>query len=388
MGGESHVTMNGLEAVLTEVRGGGLPLAFSRRTQARERHAAASVSTPYGPVVQTVTLPVRGGDVTLPVQAPLPMLYEAAKRKPFADLLTKALARAPGTAARPWSLILYSDEVTPGNALKPDNKRKIQSVYWSFKELGSAALCHTDLWFTVAAVRSTLVQELEGGMSHLFKVLLPLFFGHCGHDLATAGVCLQLPGRHQMLHARFACMVSDESAIKQVLLAKGASGMKPCVCCKNVVSRTSGLAAYDATGYIVPVTSVEEHRWDPQTDASVFAILRRLDNARQHLRPIEFAELEKSLGFSWCPHTVVGTPALQRPISTLMWDWMHVYLVNGIFNHEWGRLAQLLRPGVTWQSLHEYLRRWTWPRATTGAGPRYTMTCYEFRHTMTYNDMR
>lgn len=158
-------------------------------------------------------------------------------------------------------------------------------------------------------------------------------------------------------------------ALKQVLLAKGAAGMKPCVCCKNVVSQASGLHLLDATGYIVPATSVEDDRWDPQTDASVLAILRRLGEARSELRPQDFAELERALGFTWSPHTVVGTPAFDRPISTLMWDWMHIYLVNGLFNQEMGRLLQLLRPhGCSWQMLHEYLVKWTWPRATAPAG--------------------
>ena len=214
LGGEAHVTQSGLEAVLNEVRDSGLPSAFSRRTQGRERAATATVTTPYGPVVQQVPLRLRTRELALAVQAPLPMLYEAARRGPFAELLAGALDRAPGSSGQPWGLVLYSDEVTSGNALRPDNRRKVQCVYWSFKELGSAALCREDAWFLLAAVRSTLVQELEGGMSHLFKVLVPLFFGHAGHDLAASGVGLQLRGETRFLHARLAVMVSDESALR------------------------------------------------------------------------------------------------------------------------------------------------------------------------------
>ena len=363
----SHVTMSGLACVLAEVRDIGLPNAFSRRTQARARRSGAAVPTPYGPVMQTRKLLLTNGEMDLPVQAPLPMLWAAAQRGPFGDLLAEALVRAPATPAQPWHLILYSDEVTPGNALKPDNRRKMQCVYWSFLELGSAALCHTDAWFLVAAVRSNVVQELEGGMSHLFKALMPLFFDQATHHLATGGVHLQVREQALRLHAKFGVMVSDESAIRQVLLAKGAGGNKPCVCCKNIVSLASELHVHDASGYAQPVSCLDVQQWDPQTDASVLAIVQRLGEARAVLPVGQFEELEKLLGFNWGKYSVLQVPEF-APISTLMWDWMHVYMVNGVFNQEIGRLMHSLhRHGATWARLHEYLSRWTWPRATGSA---------------------
>jgi len=367
MAGPSHVTMRGLESVLAEVRESGMPAASSRRTQARARASSANIHTPFGNTLQTCRLQLRERTLDLPVQAPLPMLWAAAQRRPFADLLAEAFQRTPGSWARPWRVIIYSDEVTPGNALKPDNRRKVQCVYWSFAELGSAALCHADAWFMMAAVRSTVVSELDGGMSHLFKVLLPLFFNAATHHLTESGVHLEINGQARVLHARLGIMVSDESAIRQVLLAKGAGGIKPCVCCKNVVATSSELHLHDATGYTLPLTSLDCERWDPQTDASVLAICQRLATARGELTAARFDELEKVLGFNWCQHSVHDVPEFSA-ISTLMWDWMHIYLVNGVFNQEIGRLMHLLhRHGATWQRLHEYMSRWTWPRSASTA---------------------
>ena len=35
----------------------------------------------------------------------------------------------PPSAEHPWHVLLYSDEVTPGNQLSPANSRKIQAIY-------------------------------------------------------------------------------------------------------------------------------------------------------------------------------------------------------------------------------------------------------------------
>jgi hypothetical protein len=370
----AHVTASGMASVLEEVRQGGLPEAFSRRTQYRTRQKLATAGTDYGPLVAVVKLPLKGTGsdskniihMDLHVQAPLPMLLTACKQGPFATMLGEALARKSANRAQPWNLVLYSDEVTPGNALKPDNRRKIQCVYWSFLELGAATLCHTESWFLIAAVRSSLVTRLDGGMSHLFKVLMPLFFG-TSHHLTNSGVSLLLHGQHHVLHAKLGVMVSDEAALKAVLQAKGAAGMKPCVCCMNVVSKSSQLHVHDASNYLEPMTSLDVNKWIPQTDESVMLILQKLKTADRDETREQLAQMEKILGFNHCIHNVIHVPEF-LPMTIVMWDWMHIYLVNGIFNHEIGILMKALRAQKAgWERLNDYMALWTWPRATGSA---------------------
>jgi len=43
-------------------------------------------------------------------------------------------------------------------------------------EFGADALCQCDVWLVLATIRSELVTHLEGGMSHLVKLLLLAFF--------------------------------------------------------------------------------------------------------------------------------------------------------------------------------------------------------------------
>ena len=55
----------------------------------------------------------------------------------YAALMERTLRQlSPG---EPLGLLLYNDEVTPGNVLAPDNKRKFNSFYFAFMKTGAAA---------------------------------------------------------------------------------------------------------------------------------------------------------------------------------------------------------------------------------------------------------
>ena len=75
-------------------------------------------------------------------------------------LLQKRLQLKHATEDDPWSLILYTDEVTPGNALATQTSRKVYAIYYSFKEMGAAAPACEDAWFGLATVRSSVVDTL------------------------------------------------------------------------------------------------------------------------------------------------------------------------------------------------------------------------------------
>jgi hypothetical protein len=65
------------------------------------------------------------------------MLRSSPKLEAF---LHSRLALHPNDIKHPWTIILYNDEITPGNALKHHNQRKVQAYYWSFREFGMEAL--------------------------------------------------------------------------------------------------------------------------------------------------------------------------------------------------------------------------------------------------------
>lgn len=41
----------------------------------------------------------------------------------FSEFMEAEMSRKPCVQTQPWSIVLYGDEVSPGNQLKPDNRR-------------------------------------------------------------------------------------------------------------------------------------------------------------------------------------------------------------------------------------------------------------------------
>ena len=69
------VTSSALNEVLTKIKENGLPDAFSRGAQYRDRKLSASYMTPYGKLIHQTTIP--GSNLQLAIQNPLAMLYHA-----------------------------------------------------------------------------------------------------------------------------------------------------------------------------------------------------------------------------------------------------------------------------------------------------------------------
>ena len=291
----SFVPQAAFSEIMDTIDAHGVPEPHSRRSQYRAKKFAASRTTPYGMLVEPFSVPCIDGDVTVAVQNPLAMLHVACSDStPFALLVRATLASKP----LPWSLVVYMDEVTPGDPLKND-QRKTQCVYWSFKESGPLALCNEECWFVVSVVRSTIIQELPGGMSHWTRLLLTeWFFNNERTNLQTAGVIVNLDGEDSgtLLVAHLKCVIADEKALKELIGCKGASGTKLCSLCKNIVSFKSKLDKHDATGYLVSSLCVDTGKFDLHTDRSILNIVHRLRDESVRVGPTPFAELQCNLG--------------------------------------------------------------------------------------------
>ena len=80
-----------------------------------------------------------------------------------------------------------------------------------------------------------------------------------------------------LLYAEFSCLVADEKALKEILCAKGASGLKFCPICYEICDHKTTDAR--ATGCIRS-TCLDVDTYKHHTDASVKAVL--LELRRQH----------------------------------------------------------------------------------------------------------
>ncbi len=172
-----HVSASALSAVLNEIATEGAPELRSRRDLARATGQLVTDTTPYGQIQQTVLLTAADGtQTTMLVSNPLALLWKASREcSSFASFVAAKLAATPCSPEAPWQLIVYSDEVVPGNQLAHENRRKVWVVYFSFLEFGPAALSKEGAWFCILAKQSIEVAKISGGISQVFGSCLKLF---------------------------------------------------------------------------------------------------------------------------------------------------------------------------------------------------------------------
>ncbi len=202
------------------------------------------------------------------------------------------------------------------------------------------------------------------------RYALRLFFGHpTGHDLRK-GLSLKIGDETVFVHGKLSIIIEDERGHKFVVSAKGAAGIKSCILCQNVVKLTSDLLP-DPTNFLVSSTCLDVRRFVPHTKGSIQGIFSRL-KAMVEDPLVSKAAVEREqvlLGFTYIPETLVSDPHLDIDIpGTLQWDWMHCYLVNGLFQREVSEFASRLKGhSLGADRIHDYLQSWNWPRGYVDA---------------------
>ena len=180
--------------------------------------------------MQAVSLAVDGKPFPLWLQHPMGLIEVASRISPqFKSNMLEALRRNNGKL----SILFYSDEITPGNVIASRNERKAHGIYWSVLEFGWPLLSSELAWFTIGAIRSSVVDNISGGISYVMRMALKKFFGAPdGADLRN-GVHIKIGGELHLVHGSLGILIHDERAHKFSLHAKGASGKKPCTLCKK-----------------------------------------------------------------------------------------------------------------------------------------------------------
>ena len=361
----SFLSQSALQGVLREIHDKGVPAVSSRRSIKRARSDAVRVDTSYGSLFQKITVPLEDESTTdLEIISPAPFLAHAVKQCPaFAKYLIAKHAENPSSAEHPWRIVLYTDEVTPGNQLKVDNRRKVWVLYWSFAELGSG-LSNEVMWNILAVVRSSTVREVNG-LTFLLRYILPAFYSPSDF---RHGITLSYNDHIFMLFSSIQLIVADCDALKAVWEFKGASGILPCFFCRNVVGRRTDLHLH---GNLVSAAETDISKFSIHTDESLRATVRMLETQKGILRPGAFDKLEKSVGINYRPDGLLCDPAFASltPITSTLYDWMHCYVVGGVFNVEVGHLMNCLAAnGVSNRDVQSFFETLTFPRSLSSRG--------------------
>ena len=151
LGRSTYVSQRGLVQILKELNNFGLTdFTASRRSIKRARDDAINIDTTIGSLFTTKKInlcnPAKERDIT--IVNPCAMLsHLVSTNESFSEFLFYKLTEHPCGVDKPWRIVLYSDEVTFGNQLKPNNQRKVQAIYWSFAKLDAPFLSNEYGWF-------------------------------------------------------------------------------------------------------------------------------------------------------------------------------------------------------------------------------------------------
>ena len=144
-----------------------------------------------------------------------------------------------------------------------------------------------------------------------------------------------------LVRAQITCIVGDEAALKSCWSFKGASGIVPCVQCRNCVSDASDLQR--RSGHLFTTSTPHLNKCVPNDDQKFLELVKHLDSEKPNRTQKQFEQLEKAFGITLLEGMAERVESLLHvgigPCSTLMYDWMHVYFVNGVWNSEVGRLG-------------------------------------------------
>ena len=205
-------------------------------------------------------------------------------------------------------------------------------------------------------------------MAALFMAALNTFFNDQGHHMELAGVSLKLfDGSTIRIFLKLSVVISDEAALHAMFACKGSGGLKPCLLCLNVYNfkNARNVIEHDRTGISQPHTCTEWRKLKLHTTGTVTAIANRLSSAVMIMGKTNFAELETRLGWNYVPESVIFQPNGMRlcdPTKCVVFDWMHVFFVSGIFNTHAGLMMWTLKEyGITYGMLETYLAQWHWP---------------------------
>lgn len=332
---------------------------FVLRNAKRKLDAAvaqhATAMTPYGSVLQSMRLPVDA----LPKWHfihPLAFLhYLSSLSATFGDMMRES--STPGT---PMSLILYIDEICPGNPLRPERSRTLQAIYWAFADWPQHILQRTSMWPTFGTIRSTIVSKLPGNVGGLIKMIMHTFFPNDGRVSMAHGFSLVLAnGENLIVSARLGGIIADEKAHHEISGSKGASGTKCCPDCKNVFNRVDDAHLVDGC---VSIRCSDPTLFVPHTNESIHEIYDFLAASD----PSERGVNEQLLGYKYNPDGILGDMHLRtiyKPKDHTLRDFQHTLLSGGVANVEVACIMKnvVLPLGLSIDFMQDYISQFTLP---------------------------
>ncbi|CAE7513380.1 unnamed protein product [Symbiodinium sp. CCMP2592] len=285
----------------------------------------------------------------------------------FAQYFWACIDKNPPSPSSAWRLILYTDEIVPGNPLAVQTKRKIWACYASFVELGSYALQHEESWLCIGLLRSSLMAKAEAGVSQWIPKILRDIFMRPANHLEHGCISLQRPGGPPVLfRVVLSMIVQDGGAHKALWSCKGDAGTRMCMLCRNVIAQRCDIL-HSSGLPVVGSSEIRESKLSLATDQSIHEAMAKLAEKKMLLNAADFSTWQQATGWTYNSCSLLQQEDqrwLVRPVSQYCHDSMHTLLVSGVFQTvTWLVLEALQKqfPNL-WEIADEYVAKWTLPR--------------------------
>ena len=348
----SH-TQAALHAMVEEAKNTGLPELSRQADQvaARRQLLDSCHGGHLGPLIETASL-VQEDCQKVKMFFCHPLVYLAslfARGSSFTKLIQEMHAIQPSSHDQPWDLILYADEIIPGNVLGRA-ERKTWCVYTSFLQF-KHHLCHEEAWLTIACERSNWVSSLEAGVSQMVRAILRSIFQN---DFVQPAILLKHPTGDTKLHFRLSMVLADGAAHKQIWGSKGDAGTKFCILCANIKSTDPPILKHDQ----LVLT----------TDQEVVQSYQKLHTRQAMTTKKDFEMWQQATGWTYSKEALLLDSSLLearvlKPVSQFCHDYMHGILQGTAPVVLYHCLCAINEHIDVWQFLEGYFPFWNYPKA-------------------------
>ena len=351
---------------LTSGLGSGTYHAVRRQLRvAQEQHAYTN--TPYGRVVQSFALPFPGlkkWDYCHPWAF---LYYLSSISEPFAALMAALEAKGP------LKILLYIDEVVPGNVMRHDKGRTLQAIYWAVSDWPEWMLCRHESWVLFSVVQSEVCSTIEGGVLSLMPYVLKTFWPKRDVSIST----IVHNGNTIALSFVFAGWIADLDAhAKAISSSKTVGATKPCITCENITKWID--TAKRKNGILKGLSCCEPREFVKNTDKSVFQKADELKAAYDSGADVtQMGALSTELGINYSPCSLLFDHTVRhvyKPVTHTIRDWMHMMVSDGVASTEMCLCIKHCLRYIDIERLHSYAVQFRMPRARGGVVPKEWFT--------------
>ena len=283
-----------------------------------------SHDTYYGKVMRPDAIDYNGQPISVYYADPRAVLrWLSEECELFGHYLEKVIGLQPNA-------IVYMDACMPGNALRPDEGRKFEAVYWQFLECPEHMRKRVAAWFPFMYVSTADMKETGCSDSTVIRFLAHKMF--LDARLHEVGFHFLAGGVQKRMTIDYGGWLADDLCVWSVGSCKGPSSRKPCPCCKNVLGRIP-VEALVGHPYAVHVSSADASRFISTSAADYAQMCDMIEHLyTTNASNAEKEDLEVSCGIKYDPHEAMFDrdvrSLLQFP-EKVFWDWQHNLVSSG-----------------------------------------------------------